>query len=93
MRRFDQCKQAAFHAVDAADDQPLALPRDALAVDGRIGIGGSLLRRGQRRLFTLATADKVQVRTRGDPLGLRIAVGHLSRPGEDRVGSGKAPTA
>ena len=52
-RRLGQGEQAILHGARAANRQAGALTRHPLAIDGRVGISGSRLRRFQRQVFAL----------------------------------------
>src|ERR1700728_540484 len=62
------------------------MARNAFAVDGRVRIGGSFFRRGERGVFALGAAGEMEIRARRDAFGFGVTVGRYDRYAEDAVG-------
>ena len=65
---FGKCDEAVTHIVDGADGKLLAVPRDTVAIDRRIRIGGSVLRRLKRWMLALGPEHKIKVGAGGNAL-------------------------
>ena len=77
--RFDERQQPALNALDAADDQPSAMAREPFAIDGGIGIGGSLRGRSERQIFTLSAVDEIEIDARAASASLSAAITAVAR--------------